>query len=66
MGDVKLAVSLGLMFGISHLIAGFLLASIGSSVVLVILIGARRLSLRSAIPFGPILIAAGILAGLLP
>lgn len=66
MGDVKLAVSLGLMFGISHLVAGFLLASIGSSVLLVILIAARRLSLRSPIPFGPILIAAGILAGVLP
>jgi leader peptidase (prepilin peptidase)/N-methyltransferase len=65
MGDLKLAVSLGLMFGISHLIAGFLLASIGSSVLLLVLIGTRRLGLRSAIPFGPILIAAGILAGLL-
>jgi leader peptidase (prepilin peptidase)/N-methyltransferase len=66
MGDVKLAVSLGLMFGISHLIAGFLLASIASSAVLLVLIAARRLGLRSAIPFGPILIAAGIVAGLLP
>ncbi len=66
MGDVKLAVSLGLMFGISHLVAGFMLASIGSSVLLVVLIVARKLSLRSSIPFGPILIAAGILAGLLP
>jgi prepilin signal peptidase PulO-like enzyme (type II secretory pathway) len=66
MGDVKLAVSLGLMFGLSHFVAGFLLASIGSSALLVILIAARRLSLRSPIPFGPILIAAGILAGLLP
>lgn len=66
MGDVKLAVSLGLMFGISHLVAGFLLASIGSSLLLILLIAARRLSLRSPIPFGPILIAAGILAGLLP
>jgi hypothetical protein len=35
-------------------------------VLLVILIAARRLSLRSPIPFGPILIAAGILAGVLP
>ncbi len=66
MGDVKLAVSLGLMFGLSRLVGGFLLASIGSSVLLVILIAARRLRLRSPIPFGPILIAAGILAGLLP
>lgn len=66
MGDVKLAVSLGLMFGVSHFIAGFLVASIASSAVLLVLIAARRLGLRSAIPFGPILIAAGIVAGLLP
>ena len=66
MGDLKLAVSLGLMFGITRLIAGFVLASVGSSVLLLLLIGARRIGLRSAIPFGPILIAAGILAALLP
>jgi prepilin signal peptidase PulO-like enzyme (type II secretory pathway) len=65
MGDVKLAVSLGLMFGISHLIQGFLLASIGSSVVIVLLIATRRIGRRTPIPFGPILIAAGIVAGLL-
>ena len=65
-GDLKLGVSLGLMFGISHLLAGFLLASIGSSLLLIVLIAARRIGLRSAIPFGPILIAAGILAALLP
>jgi leader peptidase (prepilin peptidase)/N-methyltransferase len=66
MGDLKLAVSLGLMSGLSGLFAGFLLASALSSVVLVGLIAARRIGLRSAIPFGPILIAAGILAALLP
>jgi hypothetical protein len=34
--------------------------------VLLTLIGLRRITLRSAIPFGPILIAAGIIAALLP
>jgi prepilin signal peptidase PulO-like enzyme (type II secretory pathway) len=53
------------MFGISHLIQGFLLASIGSSVVIVLLIATRRIGRRTPIPFGPILIAAGIVAGLL-
>lgn len=66
MGDVKLAVSLGLMCGIYLLIAGFLVASIVFAVLLVPLIGARRLGLKSAIPFGPILIAAGIIGALLP
>jgi leader peptidase (prepilin peptidase)/N-methyltransferase len=66
MGDVKLAVSLGLMTGVSRLVVGFLLASAASSVVLLLLIATRRISLRSAIPFGPILIAGGIVAALLP
>jgi leader peptidase (prepilin peptidase)/N-methyltransferase len=66
MGDVKLAVSLGLMCGIYLLIAGFLVASIVFAVLLLVLIGTRRIGLRSAIPFGPILIAAGVVATLLP
>ena len=53
MGDVKLAVSLGLMAGISRFVGGFLVASVLSAVVLITLIALRRLSLRSAIPFGP-------------
>jgi prepilin signal peptidase PulO-like enzyme (type II secretory pathway) len=66
MGDLKLVVSLGLMSGVSGLFAGFLVASALSSVVLLALIGIRRIGLRSAIPFGPVLIAAGIVAALLP
>ena len=66
MGDVKLSVSLGLMTGITLLIGGFLVASVLSAVVLIALIALRRLTLRSAIPFGPILIAGGIIAMLLP
>ncbi|MBA3308192.1 MAG: prepilin peptidase [Chloroflexi bacterium] len=66
MGDLKLAVSVGLMSGVSGLFAGFVVASALSSIVLLALIAARRIGLRSAIPFGPILIAAGIIAALLP
>lgn len=66
MGDLKLAVSLGLMSGVSGLFAGFVIASALSSVVLLVLIASGRIGLRSAIPFGPILIAAGIIAALLP
>ncbi len=65
-GDLKLAVSLGLMSGVSGLFAGFLVASALSSVALLALIGIRRIGLRSAIPFGPVLIAAGMIAALLP
>lgn len=66
MGDVKLSVSLGLMTGITLLVGGFLVASVLSAVILIALIALRRLTLRSAIPFGPILIAGGIIAMLLP
>ena len=66
MGDIKLVVSLGLMCGIYLLIAGFLFASIVFAVLLVALLLTRRLGLKSAIPFGPILIAAGIIGALLP
>ncbi len=66
MGDVKLAVSLGLMAGITRLLAGFLLATIAGSVVLLLLMVAGRLSRRSIVPFGPILIGAGVIATLLP
>ena len=64
-GDLKLAVSVGLLTGISLLISGLVVASIGFSGVLLVLIAARRLSMRSPVPFGPVLIAAAFVAVLL-
>ncbi len=64
-GDLKLAVSVGLMSGVSNVFVGILGASIGFSVVLLALIAARRISLRSAVPFGPVLIIAGFIAALM-
>ena len=64
-GDLKLAVSIGLMSGVSSLLLGFIYASVGFSVVLIALIALRRLSLRSAVPFGPVLILAGLVAALI-
>jgi leader peptidase (prepilin peptidase)/N-methyltransferase len=61
-GDLKLAVSVGLLSGISLLITGLLVASILFSVVLIALIAAKRIGLRSAVPFGPVLIAAAFVA----
>jgi leader peptidase (prepilin peptidase)/N-methyltransferase len=66
MGDVKLAVSLGLMFGVTRLLTGFLLATVVGALVLLVLIGLGRLGRRSAVPFGPILIGAGVVATILP
>ncbi len=64
-GDLKLAVSIGLMSGVGNLFVGILYASVGFSVVLILLIALRRLSLRSAVPFGPVLILAGLIAALI-
>ena len=64
-GDLKLAVSIGLMSGISQLILGLLIASIGFSAVLLVLMAMRRIGMRTAVPFGPVLIAAGFVAVLL-
>ena len=66
MGDVKLSVSLGLMCGISLFVIGFLVASIAFAAVVLVLLAARRITLKTAIPFGPALLGAGIVVTLLP
>ena len=64
-GELKLAVSVGLLTGLSLLVSGLVVASIGFSAVLLVLIAARRISLRSAVPFGPVLIATAFVAMLI-
>jgi leader peptidase (prepilin peptidase)/N-methyltransferase len=64
-GDLKLAVSLGLMSGVTRFIVGFLIASAASSVLLVALLMTRRIGRRTAVPFGPVLIAGGMIAALI-
>jgi leader peptidase (prepilin peptidase)/N-methyltransferase len=63
-GDLKLAAGLGLMSGVTRLFGGLLAASLGAAVVILVLMAARRIGLRTAIPFGPILVAGGVLAAL--
>jgi leader peptidase (prepilin peptidase)/N-methyltransferase len=65
MGDLKLAVSLGLMFGLTQLFAGFLAATVAFAAVVLLLVVTRRVTLKTAIPFGPALIGAGVLAATL-
>jgi leader peptidase (prepilin peptidase) / N-methyltransferase len=65
-GDLKLAAAIGLFCGVSRFFAGFLVASVCFAVILLVLIGLRRVGLRSAVPFGPVLIGAGALAIVLP
>lgn len=64
-GDLKLAVSVGLMSGVSNTVVGILAASVGFAIVLIVLMALRRLSLRSAVPFGPVLIVTGFIAALM-
>lgn len=64
LGDIKLSVSLGLMLGLSALFYGLLVASVGFAVVLIALIALRRIGLKSAVPFGPVLIFAAFIAAL--
>lgn len=66
MGDLKLVAGLGLISGVTRLFAGLVVASIASAVILIALIVSRRLTMKTAIPFGPILILGGMLAALAP
>lgn len=63
-GDLYLAVSIGFMSGVARFFSGFLVTSVGISLLLVVLIVLRRLGLRTAIPFGPMLIGAAYVAAL--
>ena len=65
MGDLKLAVSLGLLFGLTQLFVGFLVATVVFAVVVLMLVLTRRVTLKTAIPFGPALIGAGVLAAVI-
>jgi leader peptidase (prepilin peptidase)/N-methyltransferase len=63
-GDLKLSLSIGLMSGLTLLVVGFLVATTLFAVVVLALVLTRRITLRTAIPFGPALIGAGIVATL--
>lgn len=63
-GDLKLSVSIGLMSGLSLLLTGFLVAMAVFAIIVVVLVLSRRITLKTAIPFGPALIGAAIVAAL--
>jgi leader peptidase (prepilin peptidase) / N-methyltransferase len=65
-GDLKLAVSLGMFAGLSNLAAGFVVATFAASIVIISLLLSRRIRMRSVIPFGPILIVAAFCAVAVP
>lgn len=68
-GDVKLAGVLGMYLGYlswSHLFAGTFLAFLLGGLWSIVLLAARRGTLKSAIPFGPFMLAGTAAAMLLP
>jgi leader peptidase (prepilin peptidase) / N-methyltransferase len=57
LGDLKLLVSVGLLTGLSRAVAGVVVGALAAGVVLAVLLAARRITLRTYVPFGPFLIA---------
>jgi leader peptidase (prepilin peptidase)/N-methyltransferase len=65
-GDVKFLVGAGLLVGFVRLMLAVFVGAVLSGVVVVVLLGARRITLHSYIPFGPFLIVGVVWAALLP
>ena len=61
-GDVKLLVSVGLLAGPMRMFSGVVYGALLAGVVIVVLLVARRITLKSYIPFGPFLIFGAIWA----
>jgi leader peptidase (prepilin peptidase)/N-methyltransferase len=55
-GDLKLLAGVGLLGGAFRLFAGLVVGAIVAAGVIVVLVAARRITLRSYVPYGPFLI----------
>jgi leader peptidase (prepilin peptidase)/N-methyltransferase len=60
MGDLKLLVSVGLLSGLARTIVGVVAGALLAGLVVAALLVARRVTLRSYIPFGPFLIVGAM------
>ena len=65
MGDIKLLVSVGLLTGLGRATLGVVAAALLSGVVVIVLLAARRVTMKSYIPFGPFLIVGAFWSVLL-
>ena len=61
-GDVKLLVSVGLLAGPLRMFSGVVYGVLLAGIVIVVLLAARRITLKTYIPFGPFLIFGAIWA----
>lgn len=68
MGDVKLALVIGLLlgwFGLNAWLIGLLAAFVVGGVIALLALALRRVTLRGSIPFGPSMLAGALIAVLL-
>ncbi|REJ03921.1 prepilin peptidase [Microbacterium bovistercoris] len=68
MGDVKLAAPIGLLlgwFGLSTWLLGLLAGFICGGLIGIVMLAARRTTLRGSLPFGPSMLAGALVAVLL-
>ncbi len=62
MGDLKLLVSVGILAGPLRVVTGVVYGALLAGLVIVVLLAARRITLKSYIPFGPFLILGALWA----
>jgi leader peptidase (prepilin peptidase)/N-methyltransferase len=55
-GDLKLLVSVGLLTGLVRAVTGVIVGALVAGIVLAVLLAARRITLKTYVPFGPFLI----------
>lgn len=65
LGDVKFLVGMGLLLGGDRAVGGTLFGLVVAGVVLLVLLGARRIGRRTYVPFGPFLIIGALWAVLI-
>jgi leader peptidase (prepilin peptidase)/N-methyltransferase len=65
-GDVKFLAGIGLLTGGVRLVLAVFVGALLSGVVILALVAAKRITLKSYIPFGPFLIIGALWAALLP
>ena len=61
-GDLKLLLGVGLLVGGTRILATVILGALAAAVAIVILLAARRITLKSYVPYGPFLIAGALWA----
>ena len=65
-GDVKFLVAVGLLSGLVRVVMAVFVGAMLGGVVIFALLLARRITLKSYVPFGPFLIAGAVWAAMLP